>query len=182
MKVTLHADVPWDQVVSNPLSLKRAVLKDACRSIGEPVSGTKAVLVLRLLQYFKIERPCEVPALVLLAVKHEKVSYVTTQQNQSLDLRFAVSLAFKQITETDINADPVGTSMFAVRKVLASNFASIIDLLQWASIHRPKHVVSKKRKGKKARGKCVCGNIAAVACSQACCKRCCQGPCHCHRC
>lgn len=50
----LHADVPWDQIVSYPLSLKNDVLKEACRSVGEQVSGTKAALVLRLLQYFGV--------------------------------------------------------------------------------------------------------------------------------
>ena len=69
---TLHADIPWDQVVSNPLSLKHAVLTKACKSVGEQSSGTKAVLVLRLLKFFGVDRPCAVPAIVLLALKHEK--------------------------------------------------------------------------------------------------------------
>lgn len=70
---TLHADIPWDQVVSDPLSLKNDVLKKACKSVGEQSSGTKAVLVLRLLKFFGVDRPCAVPAVLLLAVKHGKI-------------------------------------------------------------------------------------------------------------
>lgn len=50
IKHKLLAHVPWDQVVSNPLSLEHTVLEGACRSLGEPVLGNKAVLALRLLQ------------------------------------------------------------------------------------------------------------------------------------
>lgn len=189
---TLRAEVPWDQVVASPLSLKHSVLKEACRSVGEQVSGTKAVLVLRLLQYFKIDRPCAVPALVLLAVKHEKVLYRSTQWNQSIDLMLAVYEAFKHFTQTEVDHDR--TTMFAVRKVLASNFASLTHLLQWkdaksvaASMYVPQKL-GKSRTRQEARrtnntaGSCACGNEAALACQQACCKKCCQGPCARHRC
>lgn len=63
----LSVSVPWDQIVSAPLTIKNDVLKDACRALVEHVSGVKVVLVLRLLQYFGVKRPCAVPALVLLS-------------------------------------------------------------------------------------------------------------------
>lgn len=130
---TLHAHVPWDQVVSQTFSLKNDVLKEACRCLVEQVPGAKALFVLRLLQYFSIERPCAVPAIVLLAVKQEKkTSYTATQLNQfpASELVSAVLLSFYHFTHTDINFE---TTMFAVRKVLASRFASITQLLQYAS-------------------------------------------------
>ena len=190
MDIPLHADVPWDHIVSNPLSLKNDVLKEACRSVGEQVSGTKAVLVLRLLQYFGINRPCTIPAIVLLAVKHEKVPYLyistSTQLSQSNELALAVSYAFRHFTTVDINYGR--TTVFAVRRVLAAQFESIPQLLQFASRFTASHVArsartgGKKRKNTESRanraaGRCGCGNQPAPTCQQACCKNCCQGPC-----
>ena len=188
----LHADVPWDQIVSKPLLLKNDVLKEACRSVGEHVSGTKAVLVLRLLQHFGIERPCAVPAIVLLAVKHEKVSYMSTQLIQSTEVALALGYAFHHLNRTDI----AHSSVFAVRRVLASQFESIPQLLQFASGLTASKVScnapsgGKKRKNIGSRAKrnnagriCRgCGNQPAPTCQQACCKNCCQGPCARHNC
>ena len=181
----LPRDVPWDQIVSNPLLLKNDVLKEACRSIHEQVSGTKAVLVLRLLQYFGIDRPCTVPAIVLLAVKHEKVPYTSTQLNQSTELVLAVGYAFHRFSSENIS--PAGATLFAVRKVLAAQFESIPQLLQFASeftaarVSRSPRPGVKKRKNRAA-GRCGCGNQSAPTCQQACCKNCCHGPCARHNC
>ena len=182
----LPRDMPWDQIVSNPLSLKNDVLKDACRSIYEQVSGTKAVLILRLLKHFGIERPCAVPPIVLLAVKHEKVSYACTQLNQSHEVALAVGHAFCQITGTHIHCGD--TTMYAVRRALASQFESNPQLLQFArsliasQIFCRAHTGGKTRKitecrTNRAAGRCGCGNQPAPTCQQACCKTCCLGPC-----
>ena len=190
-KITLPADMPWDQVVSNPLSLKNDVLKEACRSVGEQVSGTKAVLVLRLLKFFGVDRPCAVPAVVLLSVKHEKVLYSSTQLNQDAMIRFAVEYAFPRFTQTGINYGK--TTMFAVRKVLASHFQSVSHLLQYVNesyVPAPKPQSAgksyagngcKKRKRKNSY-MCGCGNQPAPTCQQGCCKNCCRGPCARHGC
>ena len=179
---TLHAHVPWDQVVSNPLSLKNEVLKEACRCVGQQVSGTKAILVLRLLQYFGTDRPCAVTAIVLLAVKHEKACHLSAQLNQSLDLVLTVRSVFRHFDSDTLDYNKI--TMFALRKVLASRFDSVTHLLQFASTlpgpqaPRSAHTGSKKRK----KGRCGCGNQPAPTCQQACCKHCCRGPCARHNC
>ena len=192
LKDILPAHVPWDQVVSKPMSLERAVLKEACRCLGEGTSEFKSTLVSRILKYFTIDRPCAAPALVLLAVRHEKVPYIWTQRHssQSLKLESAVSAAFKRFTETG-EVDPARNTMFAVRKVLASNFASITHLLQWARAQRYDNLYfsrtgsnsTKARGSKKFAGiyMCACGSRAAVTCQRACCQKCCHGPCSRHK-
>ena len=186
LKNTLQADVPWDHLVSNPLSLKNDVLKEACRSVGEQVSGTKAILVLRVLKSFGIDRPCAVPAIVLLAVKHEKVLYQSTWRNRPADVERALEHAFSHITHTGIDYEK--TTMFAVRKVLASQFESISHLLRFAaesftsSVTYVCRVPSRKKRKKKGSYACGCGNQGASRCQHGCCRKCCQGPCARHSC
>ena len=151
---------------------------------------SKFTLVSRILKYFRIDRPCAVPAVVLLAVRHEKVSYIWTQRhsNQSLKLESAVSMAFRRCTDTG-EVDPARNTMFAVRKVLASHFASINHMLQWASAYRPLNFGRTGSKSTKTTGSkktagiymCACGSRAAVTCHWACCQKCCHGPCSRHR-
>ena len=86
---------------------------------------------MRLLQYFRIARPSAAPAIVLLAVKHDKVGYMKAQRNQPAEVRRAVGHAFYQFTGAYI--DYGRTTLFAVRKVLAAHFESIPQLLQFAS-------------------------------------------------
>ena len=172
----LNEGLPWDQIVCSPLIIKNDVLMEACRFAKEQVSGTKAVLVLRLLQYFGIQRPCAIPAVVLLAVKHEKVLYVSTRPNMisgQQDIAFAISQAFQHYTWANIR--PTSTTVFEVRKVLACQFPSWEDFLQYASRHKPQ--VPSKKPHKQIKGRCQSGNQPAPACQQSCCKNCCRGPC-----
>lgn len=107
------------------------MLTQACTSIGEQVSRTRAVLLLLLLQFFRIGRPCAISAFVLLAVKHEKVCrYMKEQPNQPIKVRCAVGHTFHHFTGAYI--DYGRTTLFAGRKVLAANFESIPQLLQFA--------------------------------------------------
>ncbi|KAL3136371.1 hypothetical protein ABBQ38_005630 [Trebouxia sp. C0009 RCD-2024] len=178
IKHKLLPHVPWDQVASHPLSLEHAVLEGACKSLGEPVLRNKAVFALRLLQYFEIDRPCAAPALVLLAVKHEKMSYLVTQWNskQSQNLEFAVSKAFKHFTQKDI--EPARTTMFAVRKVLASNFTTIERLLQWSNSHfGTARTRIRMRDAASSARRCACGKQSPATCAWNHCRHCCQGPC-----
>lgn len=173
----LNDSLPWDQIVCNPLNIKNDVLKEACRFENEQVSGTKAMLVLRLLQYFGIQRPCAIPAVVLLAVKHEKVLYASMQPYQQHDITFAVSQAYQHYTGAKIRSS--STTLFQVRRVLAFQFPSWEDFLQYASRHKPE--VPSKKPHKQIHGRCQCGNQPAPACQQSCCRRCCQGPCGRHK-
>ena len=181
LRNTLSVSVPWDQVVSAPLTIKNDVLKDACRALGEQVSGVKAVLVLRLLQYFGVKRPCAVPALVLLAVKCEKVHYSKTIANQPSDVKIAVAWAYKHFTQNEVA--PAYPTMFHVRKVLASHFASMTSLLQYASRFRAQasDQLRQSKHKKQVVVRCGCGNTPAPRCQQSCCKNCCHGPCARHK-
>lgn len=107
---TLHADVSWDQTVSNPLS-------DGRSRCQEP-----KLLVLRLLQHFEIERTCAFPAIVHPAVKHEKVCYPYTQLNQSQEVALGVGHAFHQIFETLIHYGEIPSNFWDIHPLWRHHF------------------------------------------------------------
>lgn len=88
-----------------------------------------------------MDRPCAVPAIVILAVKHEKVLYQSTQLNQPAAIWLAVSHVFSQA-----HIEGGNFTMFTVRKVLASQFESMAHLLQFASNLTAYHVPDRKQK------------------------------------
>lgn len=63
--------VDWDAILSNPLNHKVEDLKQALKAIKQPLSGTKAVLVIRLLDWFGLEQPAHASANAIIAVREE---------------------------------------------------------------------------------------------------------------
>lgn len=60
------------QAVRQPTSMLLPDIKAAAKQLWLPVGGIKAEVVMRVLDFFQLRVPCNVPALVLMAVKQEK--------------------------------------------------------------------------------------------------------------
>ncbi|KAK9793224.1 hypothetical protein WJX73_005757 [Symbiochloris irregularis] len=61
-----------DRVVKDPMALKLTELKDVARSLKVKMTGSKAEIIMRLLNAFGVDRPTHVPAKVLWYIAAEK--------------------------------------------------------------------------------------------------------------
>ena len=65
-------DTDWEKVLQEPSSLKLPDLKQAARTLNIKVSGTKAELILRILQEFQLTKPSIIPAMLKYRIIQEK--------------------------------------------------------------------------------------------------------------
>lgn len=176
------ANLPWDELISNPLTFKVNVLKQACRALGEQVSGVKNMLVLRILSFFDCEKPTTAPAALLFAVKQEKLPLGWWSKHTR---EIEVTLRF----HSRMPADRL-LSGFEARKILCHHYKSASDMFEHArgiqgSLTAAAAAASQAKVwadkvSKNPNIKCRCGQQPAFACSQGCCKSCCCGPCQRH--
>jgi hypothetical protein len=62
----------WEKVLQEPSSLRLPDLKQAARTLDIKVSGTKAELILRILQEFQLTKPSIIPAMLKYRIIQEK--------------------------------------------------------------------------------------------------------------
>lgn len=68
---TINVPDNLNNVLINPISLKITDLKEVLKILDEPVSGTKAVLIMRILDFCGLKNPINVPLSTFLAVLEE---------------------------------------------------------------------------------------------------------------
>ena len=146
-----------DEALKHPARLQLSQLKSVAKELGCMVSGTKPVLIMRILNHCGVDHPTNVPSALLLAAAAEKRSYALYHIPRWLVKRAAARGFLIASCET----------LFAARKRLQQCFGSCINLL---SPDQPEVTFVLT---------CACGNIPSPKCGH--CKFCCVGPCQRHR-
>lgn len=144
--------------VQHPTSLKLPQLKHIAKSLGCSTTGTKAVVIMRILKHCGLTSNSNVPPALLLTAATEKRSLAT------LYLPYQI---LAQAYNTGLYLDKAETVFYA-RKILANRFGTHRNLILLQSKHEIYSLTST----------CACGNIPSPLCGH--CKRCCKGPCRRH--
>ena len=123
----LPEGVDWDKAVQNPTSFKVTELKSMAKLIKAHVSGTKAELILRILNHFGVSAPTSAPATLLFALKHDR-SQTCNYHNVTHRVR---EISCCDPTDTLVAQ---AAALFSARKplegrrLLAQRFATMEDL------------------------------------------------------
>jgi hypothetical protein len=72
--IDIFSEFDWDKFVSNPNSFTLVLLKQAARILDIKIGGTKAEVILRILEQFGLEKPINCPALLVCALQKENIS------------------------------------------------------------------------------------------------------------
>ena len=117
-------DFKWelaDRLVADPMSMKLTELKDVARPLGVKMTGTKAVLSMRLLHAFGVEQPVHVPAKVLWYIAAEKSRTVPWDLLHSAQILGLLT----PLPAQDGSIPPqAASSWFSIRQLLADRYKS----------------------------------------------------------
>ena len=81
--------VDWFAIISNPMNYKVEELKIALKTMKKQVTGTKSVLVMRLLEAFGLEQPAHASANAIIAVEEENKTGSFANSNLFNSTRYA---------------------------------------------------------------------------------------------
>ena len=178
----------WDQFFSRPMSVKVEHLKAMARKLKLTLGGTKAVLICRIFQYFRMNRPSEVPAKVLNRMREEKAMH-RCQGNLSglcvaiglISSRFESDFRIREICVR--SGSPTLAALRARRAVVmeerrAREASQAAEREKQAKLHFK--ALCEKTLNRVGRV-CVCGFTPATKCIFQRCVKCCPGPCSRHR-
>lgn len=143
--------------VQHPTSLKLPQLKFVAKSLGCSMTGTKAVVIMRILNHCGVTSNSNIPPALLLTAATEKRSLAFDHIFQILARAYNAGLYIDR-----------AETLFNARKLLASRFGSLSTLTPLQS----------KQETYSSTSTCACGNIPSPVCGH--CKRCCKGPCRRH--
>lgn len=146
--------IPWDKLVANPGDFDQPVIQTAITQLGLPFTGDKGHLITCFLRYFGAPKPCNLPAVVVMAVTLEK-------RRRVADCRIA-GLCPLLLT--------VRTSECGWKR------PSLLTMFKARQLLYPRHLVVPNQAGN-----CDCGEAAAGKCCHNSCKACCPGPCPRHK-
>ena len=144
--------------VQHPTSLKLPQLKLVAKNMGCSMTGTKAVVIMRILEHCGLTSNSNIPPALLLIAAMEKRSLATLCIPQHI---------LAQAYNAGLYIDRAET-VFNARKILADRFCT----------HRNLMMLQSKQESYSLTSTCACGNIPSPLCGH--CKRCCKGPCRRH--
>lgn len=146
-----------DNAVRHPTELKLPQLRSIAKGLGCTVCGTKAVVIMRILNHCGVHNPTTVPPALLLIAATEKNSLANHYIPQHILAKSATAGLYINRTET----------VFIARKLLAQYFGSHrnLNMIQ----PKPEYTITST---------CACGNTPSPHCGH--CKCCCKGPCRRH--
>ena len=184
----LQQDISWEDVLSKPQlydpeGLDKARLCSTMQNCERDSTALQTFSTLRdaAQHVFGLQHPCHVPAVILLAVKHEKASaamHVCKYSHVVKDVLSAVKVVARHFGDIDSKAGP---SAFHFRKLLHSHARSIEELLELAADLRRSTLVEQTKRKKGRQIFCDCGDVASLKCPYGCCNLCCPRPCNRHK-
>ncbi len=171
-------------LVKTPMSMRLVDLKTIARNVGVHVSGTKAVLVVRIYAKLKLAAPSEwAPASLVWLMHHERSTPFT--QDPAME-----ALCTRGIKLGAFYMPQHGSNMLHGRLRLLTMFKSHADIVReldakeekkrqgWISLKRQRLTTSTSN----TNDSCVqcTRNLASQRCVIHMCRRCCTGPCAFH--
>lgn len=164
----------WENIVCDPCSYKVVELKEITRLFNTNVSGTKAELIIRLLQIFGLKKPKQdVDARCILSIMFERNSNIN-------EVRDKIPLLY-QLYKLNDNLIKNNCNVMSIRCDLYKLFPSICDIVNCIT-ECQKEKAAAKAKAEAAKNRvvrngilCKCGNMASPICPNKACVHCCSG-------
>jgi hypothetical protein len=174
----------WDKLIKNPNSAKLPILKTAARELELKVSGTKAELIIRILEQFGTDKPINCPAKLAFGLECERCQGVNSRISRIIETMHIISIRVLP----DYNAREIN-------RILVDKFDNFENMYEQYNIRvkenarkareeldksikkmeeRRKELIELKKNLPINSNRCVCGQIYAKDCSSQLCGTCCR--------